>query len=51
MDSRTYFWKYKALFCIRKGRYKELTRVHAQHLMEAITHNLYRARGIIMRFP
>ncbi|XOD68087.1 MAG: hypothetical protein ACMUEL_09545 [Flavobacteriales bacterium Tduv] len=49
MGSRTYFWQYKALFWIRKGRYKGLDRVHAQHLMEAMAHNLYRAPVIIMR--
>ncbi|XOD67416.1 MAG: transposase [Flavobacteriales bacterium Tduv] len=31
-----------------KDRYKGLARVHAQHLMEAMAHNLYRSRGIIM---
>ncbi|XOD67722.1 MAG: hypothetical protein ACMUEL_07330 [Flavobacteriales bacterium Tduv] len=28
--------------------YKGLARVHAQHLMEAMSHNLYRSLGIIM---
>ncbi|XOD66501.1 MAG: hypothetical protein ACMUEL_00090 [Flavobacteriales bacterium Tduv] len=50
MGSRTYFWKYKALVLIRKwARYKGLAHRHAQHLMEVMAHNLYRAPGIIMR--
>ncbi|XOD67257.1 MAG: transposase [Flavobacteriales bacterium Tduv] len=32
-----------------KLRYKGLARLHDQHLMEAMVHNLYRAPGIIMR--
>ncbi|XOD67910.1 MAG: hypothetical protein ACMUEL_08470 [Flavobacteriales bacterium Tduv] len=31
-----------------KPCYKGLARVHTQHLMEDITHNLYRFPGIIM---
>ncbi|XOD67724.1 MAG: hypothetical protein ACMUEL_07350 [Flavobacteriales bacterium Tduv] len=45
MGSRTYFWQYKALVWIRKPRYKGLDRVHAQHLMESMSHNLYRPLG------
>ncbi|XOD66703.1 MAG: hypothetical protein ACMUEL_01255 [Flavobacteriales bacterium Tduv] len=51
MGSRTY-WQYKALIWIRQeAYYKGLARVHAQHIMEAMVHNLYRAFGIIMRCP
>ncbi|XOD66786.1 MAG: hypothetical protein ACMUEL_01745 [Flavobacteriales bacterium Tduv] len=34
-----------------KACYKGLDRVHAQHLMEAMEHNLYPSSGIIMRCP
>ncbi|XOD67344.1 MAG: hypothetical protein ACMUEL_05100 [Flavobacteriales bacterium Tduv] len=49
MGSRTYFFQYKALVVSGKARYKELYRMHAQHLMETMAHNLYHAPGIIMR--
>ncbi|XOD68252.1 MAG: hypothetical protein ACMUEL_07310 [Flavobacteriales bacterium Tduv] len=32
-----------------KARYKGLARLHVQHLMEAMAHNLYRSPGIIIR--
>ncbi|XOD67297.1 MAG: hypothetical protein ACMUEL_04850 [Flavobacteriales bacterium Tduv] len=31
-----------------KARFKRLARMHAQHLMDAMAHNLYRSSGIIM---
>ncbi|XOD66669.1 MAG: transposase [Flavobacteriales bacterium Tduv] len=39
--------------CFGAGRayYKGLARVHAQHFMEAMAHNLYCAPGIIMNCP
>ncbi|XOD68248.1 MAG: hypothetical protein ACMUEL_07130 [Flavobacteriales bacterium Tduv] len=40
----------KRWFGSDKARYKGLVRVHAQHLMEVMEHNLYRTLGIIMRF-
>lgn len=43
------FGSMKRWFASGKARYKSLARVHAQHVMEAIAHNLYRAPGIIMR--
>ncbi|XOD67420.1 MAG: transposase [Flavobacteriales bacterium Tduv] len=38
----------KRCFGVGKARYKGLARVHVQHLMEDMAHNLYRAPGIIM---
>ncbi|XOD67523.1 MAG: transposase [Flavobacteriales bacterium Tduv] len=43
------FGSIKRWFGSGKASYKGLARVHAQHLMEAMAHNLYRAPGIIMR--
>ncbi|XOD67492.1 MAG: hypothetical protein ACMUEL_05995 [Flavobacteriales bacterium Tduv] len=48
MESRSYFWKYKALVWIRQARYKGLAPLHAQPIMEDMAHNLYRTPGIIM---
>ncbi|XOD67068.1 MAG: transposase [Flavobacteriales bacterium Tduv] len=45
------FRSIKRWFGSDKALYKGLTRVHAQLLMEAIAHNLYRSLGIIMRCP
>ncbi|XOD66577.1 MAG: transposase [Flavobacteriales bacterium Tduv] len=45
------FSSIKRWFGSRKARYKGLARVHDQHLMEDMDHNLYRAPGIVMRFP
>ncbi|XOD67112.1 MAG: transposase [Flavobacteriales bacterium Tduv] len=43
------FGSIKRWFGSGKTRYKGLTHVYAQHLMEAMAHNLYRTPGIIMR--
>ncbi|XOD67290.1 MAG: transposase [Flavobacteriales bacterium Tduv] len=43
------FSRIKRWFGSEKVRYKVLAPVHAQPLMEAMAHNLYRAPGIIMR--
>ncbi|XOD67767.1 MAG: transposase [Flavobacteriales bacterium Tduv] len=40
----------KCWFGSGKARYKGLFRVHAQPLMEAMVHNLYRFPGVIMIF-
>ncbi|XOD67830.1 MAG: hypothetical protein ACMUEL_08015 [Flavobacteriales bacterium Tduv] len=48
MGSRSYFCQYKALVVSGKARYKGLARVHTQHIMEAMVHNLYLVPGIIM---
>ncbi|XOD67431.1 MAG: hypothetical protein ACMUEL_05625 [Flavobacteriales bacterium Tduv] len=48
MGGITCFWQYKALILIRKDRHKELAHVHAQHLIEAMAHNLYHNPGIII---
>ncbi|XOD67876.1 MAG: transposase [Flavobacteriales bacterium Tduv] len=45
------FSSIKRWFRSGKARYKGLARVHAQHLMEPMAHNLYRTPGIIMRCP
>ncbi|XOD68177.1 MAG: hypothetical protein ACMUEL_02865 [Flavobacteriales bacterium Tduv] len=37
-------------FGLGKAHYKGLARVHAQHIMEAMAHNLYRSPGIIIIF-
>ncbi|XOD67933.1 MAG: transposase [Flavobacteriales bacterium Tduv] len=42
------FGSIKRCFGSDKARYKRLSRVHSQHLMEAMAHNLYRYSGIIM---
>ncbi|XOD67955.1 MAG: transposase [Flavobacteriales bacterium Tduv] len=45
------FGSIKRWFGSGKTRYKELARVHAQPLMEAMAHNLYRSLSIFMLFP
>ncbi|XOD66901.1 MAG: transposase [Flavobacteriales bacterium Tduv] len=45
------FGSIKRWFVSKKDRYKELARVHAQNLMEAMAHNLYHSFGIIMSCP
>ncbi|XOD66852.1 MAG: transposase [Flavobacteriales bacterium Tduv] len=42
------FVSIKRWFGSGKARYKRLNRVHAQHLMAAMAHNLYHSPGIIM---
>ncbi|XOD68196.1 MAG: transposase [Flavobacteriales bacterium Tduv] len=44
------FGSIKRWFGSGKDRYKVLARVHAQHLMEAITHNLYRSPALCTSF-
>ncbi|XOD67603.1 MAG: transposase [Flavobacteriales bacterium Tduv] len=51
MGREPIFYSIKRWFVLRKARYKGLDRVHVQHLMEAMAHNLYRSPGIIIRFP
>ncbi|XOD66799.1 MAG: transposase [Flavobacteriales bacterium Tduv] len=43
------FGSIKGWFRSEKVRYKGLARVHAQHLMEVMAHDLYRSPGIIIR--
>ncbi|XOD66497.1 MAG: transposase [Flavobacteriales bacterium Tduv] len=41
------FGKVKNWFGSRKARYKGLARVHAQHLMKAMSHNLYHSLALL----
>ncbi|XOD67561.1 MAG: hypothetical protein ACMUEL_06400 [Flavobacteriales bacterium Tduv] len=50
MGSRTHYWYYKALVWIKKGSLQGLAWLHAQHLIEAMAHNLYRNPVIIISF-
>ncbi|XOD66812.1 MAG: transposase [Flavobacteriales bacterium Tduv] len=43
------FGSIKPCFRSGKDRYKGLAHVHAQPLMDTMSHNLYRAPGIIVR--
>ncbi|XOD67503.1 MAG: transposase [Flavobacteriales bacterium Tduv] len=45
------FGNIKRWFRSGKAGYKGLARVHSQHLMEVMAHNLYCAPGVIMRSP
>ncbi|XOD68281.1 MAG: transposase [Flavobacteriales bacterium Tduv] len=45
------FGSIKCWFGSGKARYKGLARVHAEHIMEVMAHNLYRSPGIVMRCP
>ncbi|XOD68072.1 MAG: hypothetical protein ACMUEL_09450 [Flavobacteriales bacterium Tduv] len=52
MGSRTYYLAIKSIGLDQERLViKDLSRVHAQHLMDTIAHSLYRSLDIIMRYP
>ncbi|XOD68109.1 MAG: hypothetical protein ACMUEL_09685 [Flavobacteriales bacterium Tduv] len=50
MGSRIHFGSIKRWFGSGKARYKGLTCVHAQHIIEAIAHNLCYSPNLITHF-
>ncbi len=42
------FWSMKRWFGAGVARYVGLAKVHTQHVLEAISYNLYRSPGILM---